>query len=166
MTKEKFILKTKDIVLVGIMLSVIEAIKFSLSFIPGVELVTLFLIVCTLFFREKMVYLLPAFLLTEGVMYGFGLWWFMYLYVWAILVLVVYIFRKKQSVWFWSILSGLFGLLFGFLCSFVYIGIGGISMALTWWIAGIPTDIVHGVSNFILCLVLFKPLNRVIKLIK
>ncbi len=166
MTKEKLKLTTKDIVLIGIMLSILEVVKFSLSAIAGVELVTLLFIIYTLFFREKMVYVLPAFYLIEGVLFGFGIWWFAYIYIWAILVLLVYLSRKNQSVWFWSILSGVFGLSFGFLCSFVYLVIGGMNMAITWWIAGIPTDIVHGISNFLVCLVLFKPLNRAIKMIK
>ncbi len=166
MVKEKLLIKTKDLVLIGIMLAVIEAVKFSLSFIPGVEMVTLLFILYTLFFREKMVYVLPAFCLLEGVMYGFGLWWFMYLYIWAILVFIVYLFRKKQSVWFWSTLSGLFGLSFGLLCSPVYLVTGGINVAISWWIAGIPVDVIHGISNFLICLVLFNPLNRVIKMIK
>ena len=165
MTKEKLLLTTKDIVLIGIMLSLIEAVKFSLSFIAGVEIVSLLFIIYTLFFKEKMLYVLPAFYLIEGVLFGFGIWWFAYLYIWAILVFVVYLFRRNESAWFWSIVSGIFGLSFGFLCSFVYLVTGGINMAITWWIAGIPTDILHGISNFVLCLILFKPLNRVIKLI-
>ena len=166
MTKEKLLLKTRDIVLIGIMLSVIEVVKFSLSAIAGVEMVTLLFIVYTLFFREKMIYVLPAFYLIEGVLFGFGIWWFAYLYIWAILVFVVYLFRRNQSVWFWSFLSGIFGLSFGFLRSFVYLVTGGVNMAITWWVAGIPTDILHGISNFIVCLVLFKPLSRVTKMIK
>lgn len=166
MTKEKLNLTTKDIVLIGIMLSIIEVVKFSLSAIAGVELVTLLFIIYTLFFRKKMIYVLPAFYLVEGILFGFGTWWFAYIYIWAILVILVYLFRKNQSVWFWSILSGLFGLSFGFLCSFVYLAIGGFNMAITWWIAGIQTDIVHGISNFFVCLVLFKPLSRVINMIK
>ena len=165
MTKEKLLLKTKDIVLIGMMLAVIEVVKFSLSFIAGVELVTLLFIIFTLSFREKMLYLLPAFYLTEGVLFGFGIWWFMYLYIWALLVLVVYLCKKKQSVWFWSTLSGIFGMLFGLLCSPVYFVAGGVDVAISWWIAGIPVDIVHGISNFIVCLVLFKPLDRALKMI-
>lgn len=166
MTKEKMSITTKDIVLIGIMLATIEVVKFSLSFIAGVEMVTLLFILITLLFEKKMVYVLPAFYLLEGVLFGFGLWWFMYLYVWSLLVYVVYLSRKRQSVWFWSTLSGVFGLLFGLLCSPVYIFTGGIDMAKAWWIAGLRVDVIHGISNFIICMVLFKPLSRVVKMIK
>lgn len=36
-------------------------------------------------------------------------------------------------------------------------------MAFTWWVAGIPWDIVHGVSNFIICLVLYRPIDLAMK---
>ena len=39
--------------------------------------------------------------------------------------------------------------------------IGGLSMAVTWWIAGIPYDIIHCVSNFFVTLILFKPLCKI-----
>jgi len=159
-------LTTKDIVLMGIMLAVIEVAKFALSFIAGVEIVTLLFILCTLFFEKKMKYMLPAFVLLEGILYGFGIWWFMYIYIWAILVLLTYLFRKRQSVWFWSVFSGLYGLLFGTLCCPVYLITGGIKMVISWWIAGIITDITHGISNFILCMILFVPLKRVLDKMK
>lgn len=166
MVKEELKIKTKEIVLIGIMLSVIEAVKISLSFIPGVEMVSLLFIVYTLFLRKKMIYVLPAFCLLEGILYGFGIWWFAYLYIWAMLVGVAYLFRKNQSVWFWSVLSGIYGLLFGVLFVPIYLVTSGVDTAISWWIAGIPVDIAHGISNFVLCIILFKPLNRVLKMIK
>lgn len=156
-------LTAKEIALMGMMLASVEAVKLALSFIPGVELVTLLLIVYTLFLGKKILYLIPAFLLIEGVMYGFGIWWAMYAYIWPLLILLTYVSRKQQSVWFWSVFSGFFGLLFGALCSIVYFFVGGAKMAFTWWIAGIPTDIMHGISNFIICAVLFVPLNNALK---
>lgn len=150
----------------GIMLAIIEIAKLALSSIAGVEVVTLLFIVYTLFFGMKMVYMLPAFLLIEGVLGGFGIWWFMYVYIWALLVVITYTFRKNKSVWFWSMISGLFGLFFGLLCCPVYFITNGINTGFTWWLAGIPTDVLHGISNFVLCLILFKPLNDVLSYLK
>ena len=165
-TNNKTRLTTKDIALMGIMLTIIEIAKFALSFIAGVELVTLLFIIYTLFFEKKMIYFLPAFLLTEGLLNGFGIWWFMYVYIWAILVLLTYLFRKHQSILFWSAFSGLFGLSFGLLCSPVYLFVGGTQMMISWWISGIPTDIIHGISNFIVCMILFIPLKKIVNKIK
>ena len=59
---------------------------------------------------------------------------------------------------FFCVLAAAFGLLFGALCTVPYFFIGGPSMAFTWWVAGIPDDLIHGVSNFLICLFLFRPL--------
>ena len=70
---------------------------------------------------KRILVVIPTFILIEGLMFGFSIWWVMYLYVWPILVLLTYIFRKMKSAVSFSILSGVFGLMFGFLCSWVYI---------------------------------------------
>ena len=48
-------------------------------------------------------------------------------------------------------------------CSIPYLFIGGIHTAFAWWVSGIPFDMIHGVSNFVLMLVLYKPLRRVLE---
>ena len=152
-------LTTKDIALIGMMIATIEIVKRALAFLPNVELVTLLVILYTLYFGKRIFAVIPAFILLEGTMYGFGLWWLMYLYVWPLLACLTLLFRKQESVWFWSILSGAFGLAFGLLCAIPYIFLSGPKGAFAWWVAGIPYDVLHCVSNFILCLVLYKPLR-------
>ncbi len=167
-------LAIKDITLIGMMVAVIEVCKVSLAWAPNIELTTFWLIMFTLFFGKKIAFVVPVFILIEGTMYGIHLWWIMYLYAWPLLVLVTWIFRKQESVWFWCILSSVFGLSFGFLCSFPYVAIGavdggfinGLYAGFTWWVAGIPWDIVHGVANFVLMLVLYSPVKSIMKLVK
>ena len=150
----------RDIALMGVMLATIEVAKRALGFVTNIELVTLLIILYTLYFGWRIFYVIGAFVLIEGCLYGFGLWWFMYIYVWPLLAFMTYLFRKRESVWFWSTFSGIYGLVFGALCTIPYFLIEGIHMVLTWWIAGIPYDILHGISNFILCLILFVPLKK------
>lgn len=156
-------MKIKDIVMIGMMVAILEAAKAALMMIPNVELVSFFIILFTLFFGKKIFYALPVFILVEGMIFGFGVWWVMYLYAWPVLALVTWMFRKQESVWIFATISGVFGLMFGALCSIPYFFIGGWQMGFTWWIAGIPYDPIHGVSNFILCMVLFTPLRRVLR---
>lgn len=49
------------------------------------------------------------------------------------------------------------------LCSIPCLFIGGIHTVFAWWVSGIPFDMIHGVSNFVLMLVLYKPLRRVLE---
>lgn len=153
------------------MIAVIEVCKSALSFLPNIELTSFWIIMFMRYFGKKTYLVIPAFILFEGCIYGFGLWWLMYLYTWPILAFITWIFKKQESVIFWSVLSSLFGLSFGFLCSIPYFFIGlssggvksGLTTQFTWWVAGIPWDIVHGVGNFVLMMILFIPISKVMK---
>ncbi|MCD7807541.1 MAG: hypothetical protein LUH19_09435 [Lachnospiraceae bacterium] len=159
-------ISVKDIALIGMMTATIEAAKDALSILPNVELVTLLIILYTLFFGRRILFVIPIFVILQGMLHGFGLWWFMYLYVWPILAFLTYLFRRQTSLIFWSAFSGLFGLFFGAFCSLVYLVTSGPAAALAWWVAGIPFDVLHGVSNAILCLALFKPLHFTLRKLK
>lgn len=110
-------LSVYDIILIGVMVAALEGGKIALSFLPNVEIVTLFIILFTLFFGGKVIYAIAAFILLEGFLYGFGLWFVMYLCIWPLLALLTYLFRRRTGTLFWSLLSAFFGLFFrGFLC--------------------------------------------------
>ena len=151
-----------DITKVAMMVAIIEVCKAVMAHIPNVEVTSFWLILFTLCFGKLVFYVIPVFIFIEGAIYGFGLWWIMYLYAWPLLALVAWKMRKNDSVITWAIVSGAFGLLFGAMCSIPYLFIGGPTMMFTWWVAGIPWDIVHGVANFVIMMVLYKPLRRVI----
>lgn len=161
----------QDIALIGMMTAVIEVSKLALSFLPNVELVTFWIIMFTLFFGPKVIYAIVVFILIEISIYGVHIWVIMYFYIWPLLAIVVYLCRKQNSPWFYSILSGLFGVLFGAFCSVPYIVIGavdggirsGLLMAFNWWVAGIPFDIVHGVANFAIMSVLYVPVRALLE---
>ena len=156
-------MKTRDIVIVAMMSAILFVAQVSLSFVPNIELVTLLIIVYTLILGHKTIFAIYVFALLEGLFYGFGTWWIMYLYVWTVLYLVVRAFKKQEGVLGWSLLGGFFGLFFGTLCSIPYFFIGGIGAGIAWWVAGLPYDILHGVGNFIVILCLFKPIYGIVE---
>lgn len=161
----------KDISLIGMMVAVIEVCKVTLSFLPNIELTTFWIIIFSLYFGKQIFFVIPVFILIEGTMYGFGLWWIMYLYTWPSLALIVQLLKKMESTYMWGLLSGMYGLLYGMLCAIPYVFIGasngglanGLKTAFAWWIAGIPWDLVHGISNFIIMLVLYHPITSIMK---
>ena len=152
-------LTARDITIMALMVAVIEVSKVALAQIPNVELTSFWIIMFTLYFGPRIFYVIPVFILIEGVMYPFGLWWIMYLYAWPMLAIAVLLLKKMNTAWEWSFVSGLFGLSFGFLCAIPYIFTSGLAGAFTWWVAGIPWDLVHGVANFFIMLVLYKPMK-------
>lgn len=161
--KKRNALSAGNLALIGMMTATIEVAKCALSFLPNVELVSFLIIVYTIFFGKLIFLAIPVFILIEGCIYGFGLWWIMYLYLWPLLALLTLLFRRQTSPFFWSILSGLFGLFFGALAAIPYVFLSGPKGAVAWWVAGIPFDIVHCISNFFVCLILFTPITRLLK---
>ncbi len=155
-------IRTKDIAVIGVMIATIEAVKLALSFLPNVELVTLLIVLYSLVFGRRIYYAIAAFVLLEGCLHGFGIWWVMYLYLWPLLAVLARLFRRWEEPWFWAVFTGAYGLCFGALCALPYLVIDGWHAALVWWVAGIPYDILHGISNAVLCMVLFQPLYRVL----
>lgn len=163
------IIAIRDITMIGVMVAVIEVCKVTMAVLPNIELTTFWIIMFTLFLGKKSAFAVPVFILIEGTIWGFGLWWIMYLYIWPLLALMTWIFRKQDNIWFWSILSSVFGLAFGALSAIPYFFIGfssggirgGISGMFSYWIAGIPFDITHGIANFVLMMVLYKPVKHI-----
>lgn len=161
-------LSTKNLVLDALLAALLFSSQVCLSWLPNVELVSLLLILYALVFGKHVWIILYTFVLLEGLVYGFGLWWFTYLYVWPILPAMVFLIYKNKmpGIFSISLLSGIFGMLFGLFCSGFYFVSGGPGTAFAWWVTGIPFDIIHGVGNFFLSFILFDPLYRLITPLK
>lgn len=151
----------KTIVLLALLSALLLAAQIALAPLPNIELVSLLIILYTIVLQKKTLYIIYAFALLEGLLYGFGMWWFCYLYVWTILWGVTMLFKKEQNVLFFALIGGLFGILFGTLCSVPYFLTGGIEMGFAWIVSGLPFDLIHGIGNFAAALLLFRPLKNV-----
>lgn len=130
--------------------------------LPNIEPVSLFVMLFAAVFGKKSVYPIYTYVVMEYLCYGLHLWSVNYLYVWAVLAFAAWSLRKMKHPVAWATLSGAFGLLFGLLCAPVYLFSGGLGFAVGWWISGIPFDVTHGIGNFVIALVLFMPLRRLL----
>ena len=139
------------------------AAKYVMAFLPNIEPVSLMVMLFGVAFGRKALYPIGLYVLMEILFYGLGTWNVMYLYIWPILGMGAYAFRKMEQPLFWGILSGTFGLFFGAMCMPVDIVIGGIEYAAAKWISGIPFDIAHCAGNFVIALVLFMPMRKLMK---
>lgn len=156
-------MKIKDVVIIGMLSAVLITVQVALSFIPNVELVSALIILFTLVFGRKTLYIIYIFVAVEGVIYGMGLWWFNYLYIWTVLYFITSLLRKNRSPLLWAIVSSAFGFGFGALCSIPYFITGGIPSGMAFWVAGIPFDVIHGIANFIVALLVFIPFYYIMK---
>lgn len=164
-------LNVRETARLGLMIAVLEVSKLALNHLPNIELISFWVILFTCTFGLRTLYAIYGFVLIEGMLYGIHFWWVAYLYVWPLLALIVWMFRKQQSILFWSILSALFGLFFGALCAIPYFVTGlfsgglynGLLAGFSWWVAGIPFDILHCIGNFCTMLVLYKPVHNILQ---
>ncbi len=158
-------LRVRDIALLSAASALLYGVQVALAALPNIEGVTLLIILFTLCFGYRALWSVAAFILLEGLTYGFGLWWFFYLYVWPLLTILVLLFKRVigESAIGWSLFSAAYGLLFGLLYAILMLFVGGWSNMLAAWIAGFPFDISHCIGNFVLCIALFKPLHAVLR---
>lgn len=136
------------------------ALKTAMAQLPNIEPVSLIVMLLAVCFGHRSLIAVYLYVFLEIAVWGLGLWNLAYLYVWLILFAAARLLRRMQSPAGWAVLSGCFGLLFGGLCAGVYLVTGGWAAALSWWVAGIPMDLMHGAGNFVIALVLFQPLRR------
>jgi hypothetical protein len=149
----------KKMTRIALLSAILYVSKVALEFLPNVELVSLLVILYTLVFGSEAFLIVTVFNLFEFIQWGFGTWWLSYLYVWPFLVLVTLLLKKavKEEFLVWSIVSGMFGLLFGGLFAIAYLPVDR-AYALSYWISGLPWDVWHALWNFVLMMVLGKPL--------
>lgn len=153
--------RTGQVAVDGLLAALLFALQISLIHLPNIELVSLMVMVYTLTLGKRVMNILAAFTILEGIFHGFGIWWVSYLYIWPILAGFTALLKRWGAPdWGYGILSCFFGFSFGLLCSLPYI-VGGPGAVFAWWISGIPFDVIHGISNLVIGLVLFKPVKRV-----
>ena len=152
------------LVLRGLMGALLVVSKQAMSGVPNLEPVTLLIILFALELPKETPGAITVFLVMQGVLYGFGLWWAMYLYVWYLLAFLTRLLRRMDRAWGWAIFSGLYGLAFGGLCAAVYLFAKTPAFALSWWLSGLSYDAMHGVGNFVLMLLLYRPLRTALQM--
>ena len=153
-------LTAREMCLLALFGALMFGTQVAMATLPNIHLVALFIILAAILFSWKAMYSVAVFVLLEGLIYGFGIWWASYLYIWPLLAVIAVFFRANESALFWAVIAGLHGLCFGALCAIPYLFIGGWSAAVSYWIAGIPFDLMQCAGNFVLTLLLLKPLKK------
>jgi energy-coupling factor transport system substrate-specific component len=159
---DKKLLTVREVTLFGILAALTFGAKVAMSALPNIEPVTLFVLVFGAVFGWKALFIVYVYVLAEILFYGIGTWNINYLYIWAIPALAGWLLQKWKHPVLWAVIAGVYGLLFGALCAPVDLCIGGIGFAVSKWISGIPFDAAHCAGNFVLALLLFCPLRKLI----
>ncbi len=161
-------LNIKEIALFGMLGALMYASKIALEFLPNVHLIAVFITAETVVYRKKALYPIYTFILLTGLLNGFGVWWWPYLYIWAVLWGAVMLLPKNMpenvAPFVYMCVCALHGLLYGTLYApyqalAFHLDFHGM---LAWIAAGLPYDAIHGLSNFF-CAMLVLPLVKVMK---
>lgn len=143
--------------------------KFTLEFLPNIHLVGMFIVLFTFVYRVKALLSIGVFVLVSGVIMGFGVWWWPYIYIWAILWALAMIIPKnisrKWAMIVFPVVCSLHGFLFGTLYApFQAMAFGfNFKQTIAWIVAGLPFDAIHGVANFALGLLIWPISQAIIK---
>lgn len=161
-------LSVKEIVLFGMLGAVMYASKVIMEILPNVHLLGVFVIALTVVYRKKALYPIYTYVFINGFAAGFATWWIPYLYLWTVLWSGAMLLPKKMpdkiSPIVYMVLCALHGFLFGTLYAPAQAILFGLDFKgmVAWIIAGLPWDLVHGVSNFF-CGMLICPIIKLLQ---
>ena len=154
----------RELCLLALMAALIFSSKVALAALPNINLNSVLIILTVIFFGWRALLAVYVYVLLEGLVFGFSVWWFGYLYVWDVLAVAAMLLRKNDSALLWAVVAAVFGLCFGPLMYLEYFAInGGWEMFFAMWVAGIPYDLTHCIGNFVLTLALYRPLYAVMR---
>lgn len=144
------------------------AFKKAFEVFPNIHLVGVFIVAITLVYRKKALYPLYIYIFLDGLFGGFSTWWVPYLYIWTILWGLTMVLPKnintKYQPFIYMTICSLHGFLFGVLYSPMQALFFNLDFKATiaWIVAGLPFDVIHGVSNFF-CGLLILPIANLLK---
>ncbi len=144
------------------------ASKKLMEFMPNIHLIGVFIIAITVVYRKKALYPIYTYVFLDGLFSGFSMWWIPYLYIWTVLWGVTMLLPKnmqnKAKPFVYMGICALHGFSFGVLFAPAQAILFGLNFkaTITWIIAGLPFDLIHGVSN-LFCGLLVCPIISVLK---
>ena len=130
------------------------ASKMIMEVVPNVHLLGMFVVAFTVVYRKKALYPIYVFVFIIGLMNGFTTWWLPYLYLWTVLWGVTMLIPRglppKVRPAVYMGVCAAHGFLYGVLYAPAQALLFGLDLhgMLAWIGAGLPFDLIHGVSNF------------------
>jgi uncharacterized membrane protein YgdD (TMEM256/DUF423 family) len=128
--------------------------KLVMEALPNIHLLGMLTMVYTLVYRKKALIPIYIYVVLNGAFAGFNAWWVPYLYIWTVLWALTMLLPKNMPRWLaaavYPLLCGLHGFAFGALYAPAQAIMFGLDLEgmLAWIVAGLPFDLIHGVGNF------------------
>lgn len=147
--------------------AVMFASKILMEALPNIHLLGMLTVTYTVVYRKRALIPIYLYVMLNGLFAGFNFWWLPYTYIWTLLwgatMLLPRNMPKRVAYVIYAVICSFHGFLFGILYSPAQALMFGLNLDQTvaWVIAGLPYDVIHGVSNLGLGL-LIVPLSEVL----
>ena len=144
------------------------ATKVIMEVLPNIHLLGMLTMVYTIVFRTKALIPIYIYVLLNGILAVFSLWWVPYLYIWTILWAITMLLPrnmpKKIACFVYPAVCLFHGLAFGVLYAPAQALLFDMDFKQTiaWIMTGAPFDIIHGIGN-LAAGVLVLPLSEILK---
>lgn len=164
-------LNLKEVILFGLLGAMMFSSKLIMEVLPNIHLIALFVVTLTVVFRQKALYPIYVFVFVTGLYAGFAPWWIPYLYIWTVLWGAVMLLPRRMPKWLapivYATVAGCHGFLYGIVYSPAQALIygWGFEETLAWIVAGLPFDLIHGISNLV-CGVMIVPFATLLTRLK
>ena len=129
--------------------------KLAMEWAPNIHPLALFIAAFTLVYRGRALIPLYIFVLLDGIVAGFHIWWLPNLYIWlplwgAFMLLGRFDIKKKVAIPLYMLVCAFHGMSFGTLHAPTEALLWGLSFKATLaWIAyGLPYDAIHAAGDF------------------
>lgn len=161
-------LTIREISVFGLLGALMYASKLAMDGLPNIHLLAVFTVVFTVVYRKKGLYPIYIYVILCGLFGGFATWWIPHLYLWTILwgavMLLPRTMPKGVAAAVYALVCAAHGFLYGTLYAPAQAILFGLDFDRTvaWIIAGLPYDVIHGISNLGLGL-LIVPLITVLR---
>lgn len=143
------------------------AMKVAFEALPNIHPIGMIIMVVTLAYRKYALIPIYIYVILLGAFYGFQPWWVPYLYVWTVLWLATMLLPRNMSprtaMIVYPLVAGLFGLSFGVLYAPAQALLFGYDLPTTlkWIAAGFYFDVLHGIGNVGMGLLVY-PLSKLL----
>ena len=163
-------LTVREIAVFAMLGALMYCTKVAMEVLPNIHLLGTFIMTFTVVYRKKALVPIYVYVFMDGLFSGFSMWWIPYLYIWTALwgatMLLPRDMPKKVACIVYPAVCCAHGILFGTLYAPAQALLFHLSFSqtLAWIAAGIPFDLIHGVSNLaagVLVLPLYKALGKV-----
>lgn len=166
----------KSMIVFAMLAALMFAAKLAFEVLPNIHPIAMFIMTFTVAYRAKALIPVYLFVILFGAYYGFSIWWIPYLYIWlfpwAVTMILPRNMPRKIAAVVYPVVCGLCGLLYGVCYAPAQALLFGFDFPTTvkWVMAGLPFDVIHGVGNVGMGLLvlplseLLKKLNRSVNL--